>query len=302
SAAVGVTLRRDALDNAADRRRLAEDAVVGDPRLAGFRVAVRRRPDAARISDASAIGRPSADAGDGRGPSSGAVLAGSLEPPMEHRTLEMSARGAGSLVPASGSEFGEASSGREREWATQRPTTIAGRTADSDDPSGGDLSPVSGSRPHGSEYVVRPGDTYWTISKRVYGTSRYYRALAEWNRSRVPRADRLRAGVRIATPPLERLESMVAAGEADPRKSAGQATERAPSRPEFGLFVRDGRVFYRVRAGDTLSDIAARHLGSARRWEEVLRLNRHILKKPQDLREGTILRLPPDALPIGVIR
>ena len=56
----------------------------------------------------------------------------------------------------------------------------------------------------------------------------------------------------------------------------------------------------RVKGGDTLSEIALRHLGSLTRWQEILELNRdrvqadgRRLTDPTALRAGWVLELPP---------
>jgi hypothetical protein len=59
-------------------------------------------------------------------------------------------------------------------------------------------------------YVVQPGDSYWTISQRVYGTGRYFQALFEHNRRYCPQPDRLPVGVPIETPDRSELERMYA--------------------------------------------------------------------------------------------
>jgi len=50
---------------------------------------------------------------------------------------------------------------------------------------------------------------------------------------------------------------------------------------------------YTVVAGDTLYSIAAQHLGSADRWEEIYKLNKALLPDPKKLKLGMKLRLPP---------
>lgn len=47
---------------------------------------------------------------------------------------------------------------------------------------------------------------------------------------------------------------------------------------------------YTVKAGDTLSSIAARELGSAKRWREIAKLNR--LSDPKDIKVGQRLKMP----------
>ena len=55
-------------------------------------------------------------------------------------------------------------------------------------------------------YEVQPNDSYWTISERVYGSGAYFRALAEQNRGKAARPDRLPPGLVISTPPVAQLE------------------------------------------------------------------------------------------------
>jgi nucleoid-associated protein YgaU len=47
-----------------------------------------------------------------------------------------------------------------------------------------------------------------------------------------------------------------------------------------------------VRKGETLSQIAQRQLGSKSRWSELYKLNKSVIADPNDLKVGTVLRLP----------
>jgi nucleoid-associated protein YgaU len=47
-----------------------------------------------------------------------------------------------------------------------------------------------------------------------------------------------------------------------------------------------------VQSGDTLSELASKHLGTATRWEELLEANKDQLDGPQGLRVGMKLKLP----------
>jgi LysM repeat protein len=49
---------------------------------------------------------------------------------------------------------------------------------------------------------------------------------------------------------------------------------------------------YTVRAGDTLSGLAARFLGSSQRYREIFEANREVLATPNDLRVGMVLTIP----------
>lgn len=49
-----------------------------------------------------------------------------------------------------------------------------------------------------------------------------------------------------------------------------------------------------VRAGETLSEISIRYLGTSRRYREIFDINRDRLRSPNDIREGMQLRIPVD--------
>lgn len=52
---------------------------------------------------------------------------------------------------------------------------------------------------------------------------------------------------------------------------------------------------HRVRAGETLSQLADRHLGDARRHMEIFNFNKDVLSDPNLLKVGQRLKLPPRA-------
>jgi nucleoid-associated protein YgaU len=53
-------------------------------------------------------------------------------------------------------------------------------------------------------------------------------------------------------------------------------------------------VFYTVKKGDTLSAIAKQHYGSANKYMMVFEANRPMLKDPDKIYPGQVLRIPPD--------
>jgi nucleoid-associated protein YgaU len=50
---------------------------------------------------------------------------------------------------------------------------------------------------------------------------------------------------------------------------------------------------YTVKAGDTLSEIAKEHLGSAGAYMKIFELNKDQLTDPDKIKPGQVLRLPP---------
>jgi len=62
-------------------------------------------------------------------------------------------------------------------------------------------------------------------------------------------------------------------------------TVEAPAGPQFTM--------YTVQKGDTLSKIAKDQLGEARRYPEIFEANKPMLKDPDKIFVGQVLRIPP---------
>ena len=50
--------------------------------------------------------------------------------------------------------------------------------------------------------------------------------------------------------------------------------------------------FYTVKAGDTLSKIAKQHYGNANKYPTILEANRPMLRNPDQIYPGQVLRIP----------
>jgi nucleoid-associated protein YgaU len=69
-----------------------------------------------------------------------------------------------------------------------------------------------------------------------------------------------------------------------------------------GFFVSaEGSPMYRITGQDTLSDIAKSHLGRSSRWVQILEMNRNVLRDGNELKIGTVLKLPADASRVQVV-
>ena len=189
-----------------------------------------------------------------------------------------------------------------------------------------DFGAKSSARPlvAGDTYQIEPSDNYWMISRKKYGTGRYFMALAQHNAQVITDPKRMRPGVIIATPPADALERaypqlIPTAGAVDPIQTAsvstpgaatsGQATAATSARAaqtedesDAGFFVaNDGTPMYRVGREDTLSGISQRHLGRSSRWVQVFEMNRDVLTDGNTLKIGAVLRLPADASRVDVV-
>ena len=139
--------------------------------------------------------------------------------------------------------------------------------------------------------TVRPGETYWAISKRCYGAAKYFKALARYNARRITDPRKLKPGMKVVCPPPAVLRPY------DPDLLA-EAERRANPAPKtsdgFGVDER-GRPVFVVGPGDTLGGIARTTLGKASRWRQIHAMNRDKIRDPARLKPGTLLDLPPDA-------
>jgi nucleoid-associated protein YgaU len=152
-------------------------------------------------------------------------------------------------------------------------------------------------------YTIRPGDNYWSISRNLYGTPRYFDALTEYNRERVPDPSRMQPGSQLHAPPREVLEARypqlcgIATAAATPRTPA--QAQPVAERGQFSVGP-GGQPLYRVGTGDTLTSIAQKHLGRASRWTQVYEMNLDVLPNADTLKPGTVLKLPLDASQVAV--
>ncbi len=186
-------------------------------------------------------------------------------------------------------------------------------------------SPSAG--PVSDTYRVAPDDNFWKISKKQYGTARYYQALMRCNQERVPDPQKLRPGTQILTPPAAVLEQRfpeLIEKPAPGGPATSEATDRSAMRPSFekplvsddadepvsrakgdagagGYFYgKSGEPLYRIGPDDTLTSIAQKHLGRASRWNEIYEKNQDVLPSPDNLTLGTVIRLPTDASRVGL--
>lgn len=171
----------------------------------------------------------------------------------------------------------------------------------------------------GDTYDIEPGDNFWIISRKKYGTGRYFMALAQHNAQVITDPKRMKLGVTISTPSADALERAYASlipklPAVDPVQTASIAPVSASSirstasidveqeTTEAGFFISDdGTPMYRIGREDTLSGVAQKHLGRSSRWTQIFELNRDTLADGNTLKIGTVLRLPADASRVEVV-
>lgn len=149
----------------------------------------------------------------------------------------------------------------------QMPGTLSGDTRT------GDLSTENAAGPR--VYVVKSGDSFWSIARAEYGNSSYYNHLVRAN----PKVDpaKLKAGMRITIPGRD---------EVIPKNAPSTALTPTP------VAIDETRQ-YRVKRGDSLSTIASRLYGRSDMADKIYQLNRDTIgPNPSALKLNAILTLP----------
>ena len=154
-------------------------------------------------------------------------------------------------------------------------------------------------RPDG-DYVVQPNDSFWVISKNLYGSGAYFKALAEYNRAKYRPEDTLRVGDTIKAPEVSELEAKYP--DLCPSPERRQAVRQRASTVRNASTRLAGERVYTVEDGDTLYDIARYKLGKGSRWPEIYELNRDALQDNFDyLTPGMKLLLPETSKGTGTV-
>ncbi len=79
---------------------------------------------------------------------------------------------------------------------------------------------------------------------------------------------------------------------ANPQASAAAASPSVSTESQAKVFQPSKMIA--VKKGDTLSKIAKEQLGNANRYQEIFEANRPMLKDPDEIFPGQILRIPSD--------
>ena len=132
--------------------------------------------------------------------------------------------------------------------------------------------------PTGKQYVVQKGDSLTRIAARTLGSGSRWTEIQSLNAGLDPHT--LRPGMKIVLPASAKVDGSPATSTASgaPAKAAPKS---APAN-STGTYV--------VRAGDTLTSIATRLLGSKERWREIVAANPGL--DPKHLLVGKSIRVP----------
>jgi nucleoid-associated protein YgaU len=142
-------------------------------------------------------------------------------------------------------------------------------------------------------YTVQKGDTFIKIAERTYGTGKLWKQLSLYNK--VPEGQ-LRVGQKISLPDHLTLAGVTSGRSEAQGRPSGPAAPSATSRPAAPRINTPAKpaeiryATYTVRPGDTLGHISQRMLGTSRRVQDIIDLNK--LDDEDAIPVGTVLRMP----------
>lgn len=151
----------------------------------------------------------------------------------------------------------------------------------------------------GQTHIVRKGENLAEIATRYYGsdagnTRAVIQRLYAANRDVLESPDKIRVGDKLTIPPAGEMTAAQSASSTHPLLNkfkdvfvpAPAPKRAAPAVSRPAASVKE----YTVQSGDRLWDIAEQYLGSGKRYNEIVRLNR--LDDPDHIPAGTKLKIP----------
>lgn len=127
-------------------------------------------------------------------------------------------------------------------------------------------------------HIVIPGETLRSICQYHYANANLAGALAQWNDIQNP--NQIERGTRISMPSINTLT-----GDLGSQNRIQQAEYRAP-KPEVAF----GK--YEVKQGDTLSEIAQKVMGTSKKTNILIEMNKDVMPNPNNIRPGMMLQYP----------
>lgn len=136
-------------------------------------------------------------------------------------------------------------------------------------------------QPETISHKVGPGETLSSIARKHYdGDGNMWRSIRDANPGKVGTNGEIVQGIVLNIP--KRTTDLE-----DPTGDLAERSATGGDRPE-----RQRVRMVTVKEGQTLSELASEHLGSAGKWQLIMDVNADVLKKPEHLRAGMKLRIP----------
>lgn len=150
-----------------------------------------------------------------------------------------------------------------------------------------------------------PGETFSSLSQRLYGDTNYAVALAAFNKEEgFVKLDQPTPGERVAKPNREILDQkypqyirrLTPANLNQTSATMMANNANAPAKAGAAPATTTGPLpTYRVGKGEQLFEVAKKTLGDGYRWSEIYALNKDMLRDSTELRPDMVLKLPAEA-------
>lgn len=137
--------------------------------------------------------------------------------------------------------------------------------------------------PEFTEYTVQAGDSFASIARRFYGSSGKAELIARANPLVDPKRIKNGRVLKIPKDPSNIQGKPV--GNTPPAGTS--PSQSSPTTPAAG------ERRHTVERGDTLTSISKKYYGTIKKTDLILKANRNVLTKPEDLRPGQTLVIPP---------
>jgi nucleoid-associated protein YgaU len=143
------------------------------------------------------------------------------------------------------------------------------------------------------KHEVAEGEYLTEISRLYYGDSQAWRRIRDANPDLISEEGGVRAGAVLVIPPAPSRDTAGTPSRVAELESTGLFERVGPQPAPIGTVTSTRQTAtIKVEAGDNLSQLAGRHLGSSARWRELMDANKDQLKRDTDLRAGMVLKLP----------
>jgi LysM repeat protein len=131
---------------------------------------------------------------------------------------------------------------------------------------------------NGIIHVVLTGETLRSICLSHYANASVAKSLAKWNNIKNP--DQIERGTSIALPSINTLMSNF-------DRSLGDQLNRVAEDTSTVAFGK-----YEVKQGDTLSEIAQKVMGTVKKSNILIDMNKDVMPNPNNIRPGMVLLYP----------
>jgi nucleoid-associated protein YgaU len=147
-------------------------------------------------------------------------------------------------------------------------------------------------------HSVKAGESLYQIAAQYYDNGNLWRELVRFNG--LDKAGTVRVGMKIKVPSkdtlLGRAVANTPATSVDPGIKLLKPPAQAPAKAAAPKAApsKAGKIelaSYTVKKGDTLGEISLRTLGTSRRWQEIVDLNK--IDDEDNLTPGSVLKIPP---------